>query len=633
MSYIITKLQPIKSYPTYQFYAKADSKTENPDSVFKICILETLKWIRARLKDFSDLPSQIMVYEPEEYNAFSLNTLESFSYSNGLILDVVYIEKKGVWSFKISETDMGANIGSKNERLPVHGRTFDTEITFAKQNEYVEIGVRTIVSEPSDTTADCEVFRPTVVKALAENTNIRLIQGGFILDKKPLEVKTKADAERLFSLYEDTRLNFPLVIICDTETKEIKADFTDFKPDNSSLDLKGGFSFNSSSNITVDATSFNFAKKANVPFKADKTKKAKEKPIIQKHEIKKEKLPVFDYASLADKLVGFGIIVFVDETLIKHVENKLQASLDYGKIIIIRNKETIEESAYNSYSKDMKQFFRDLREEIIAIPKRKQYVFGDVLFHSDAKLKEYHTKRHETSSLEELCDIYRLELDELRSQVKELSQHHTDMQQISDVLRITQKKAASLQNELETKSAEYDKLREEFRQKQDAYQKNADLITFYKKQIETASAFPTHKDDICDWIEEQYSDNIILTSRAKSEMKKYSGALDIASLCDGVVFINAYAQYRKHILDDEKLRLYAERNNWEVQSCGKEALRVRKSDYTVTYNDTQYIIDLHIKLGVKSEELIRIYFCWDDALNKIIIGSMPEHLATVKQNT
>ena len=636
MTYITTKLQSIKSYPTYQFYSKADSKTENLDNVFKICILETLKWIRARLKDFFDLPPQIMVPEPEKYDDFSMNDIESFSYSNGLNLDVVYIEKKGIWSFKITETDMGANIGSQNERLPVNGRTFDTEISFVKQTDCIEIGVKTIVSEPSDTVADCEVFRPTVVKALAENTNIRLIHVGFILDKKPLEVKTKADAERLFSLFDDESLNFPLVIVCDTETKEIKSELHDFKPDSTSLNIKGGFSLEKSFNISVDTSSFDFGLKKNsknVHFLKEKSQKVKEKSLLPKHEVKKEKLQVFDYNSLADKLVGFAIIVFVDESLIKHVENKLQASLDYGKISVIRNKEVIEEYYYNDYSKDMKQFFRNLRTEIIAMPKRKQYVFGDVLFHSDAKLKDYHTKRHETNSLEEQCDIYRLELDELRKQVKELSQHHTDMQMITDSLRIVQKKADSLQNAFEEKTAEYNKLREESEQKQNAYRKTADIISFYKKQVETASTFPTRKDDICDWIEDNYSENIILTSRAKSEMKKYSGSLDIVSLCDGIVFIDAYAQYRKHKISDEMLHLFAERNNWEVQNCGKEAIRVRKSDYTVNYNDTQYIIDLHIKHGVKAEELIRIYFCWDDSLQKIIIGSMPEHLATVKQNT
>ena len=56
MSYITTVVQPLKSYPTYQFYARADSRALDLQEVFKVCILETFRWLRARLKYFSDLP-------------------------------------------------------------------------------------------------------------------------------------------------------------------------------------------------------------------------------------------------------------------------------------------------------------------------------------------------------------------------------------------------------------------------------------------------------------------------------------------------------------------------------------------------------------------------------------------------
>jgi hypothetical protein len=81
------------------------------------------------------------------------------------------------------------------------------------------------------------------------------------------------------------------------------------------------------------------------------------------------------------------------------------------------------------------------------------------------------------------------------------------------------------------------------------------------------------------------------------------------------------------------LNLYAEHRKWEIQGCGKEALKVHRDDYTITIDGEQYILDQHIKRGVRTEELIRIYFCWDDKSRKIIIGSMPEHLATVKKST
>ena len=79
--------------------------------------------------------------------------------------------------------------------------------------------------------------------------------------------------------------------------------------------------------------------------------------------------------------------------------------------------------------------------------------------------------------------------------------------------------------------------------------------------------------------------------------------------------------------------MYAQRYPWEVTSCGKEALRVRREDYLVTFQNQKYLMDLHIRYGVKAKDLIRVYFFWEKKLQKIVIGCMPEHLATVKKNT
>ena len=627
MSYITTKLQPLKSYPTYQFYARVDSKSLDLQCTFKICILETFKWLRARLKKFSDLPEGMLTPEPENYADFSDDSIISFSYSNGLSVDVVYIEKKGVWSFRMTESDIGANIGKENERKPVQGRTFSTEIAFLKQGDYIEAGVRTICSEPSDTTADCEVFRPTVVKALADNANVRLMQSGFILNKKPLEINSKSDLERFFGIYEDNSLNFPIVLVADSETEIKEIDIEKISTLNKTFSAVNCFS---AVNVTLENSNPNL--KNISEFIPDKRKKSKDKP---KETIRTEKvkLPVFDYVELARGLVGFAVVVFVDDRYFKQISNKTHINLSYGDIVVISRKNIIERYSYKDYHNDMSGFLKSLRYEINAMPKRKQYDFGNVLFHSDAKLKEYHTKRHETTSLEEECRIYRLENAELKSQIKDISQYHTDMQQTAESLRTALKKIDSLQKELETCETLYKEALSNNEQKESAYQKNAELISFYKNQIEIAALFPTDKDKICDWIENSFAENIVLMQRAKAEMRKFSGNLDISSFCDGIVYMNSYAKYRKHEISEIELQLYAERNNWEVQNCGKETIKMRKSDYTVTYENEQYILDLHIKHGVKAEELLRIYFCWDEKRQKILIGSMPGHLATTRQGT
>ena len=51
MKYQTTNLQPTKRYPTYQFHARTAQKKLPAEQVFCICVLETLHWLRSRLKN------------------------------------------------------------------------------------------------------------------------------------------------------------------------------------------------------------------------------------------------------------------------------------------------------------------------------------------------------------------------------------------------------------------------------------------------------------------------------------------------------------------------------------------------------------------------------------------------------
>ena len=235
--------------------------------------------------------------------------------------------------------------------------------------------------------------------------------------------------------------------------------------------------------------------------------------------------------------------------------------------------------------------------------------------------------------MEEQCSIYELENAELKKQIKEYSQHDADKQQLAEALRAERKRNESLQKERDSLKAKLEESAAESHEKDSAYRRNAELMSFYKEQVNIVASFPTNKDSVCQWIDDNFSEQLTVAQRARAEMKKFNGPLDVAGLCDGILFLSAYVRFRRKEITEDTLKLYAERNNWEVQGCGSEALKMRKQDYTFLYNDKPYLLDLHIKRGVSAQELIRIYFCWDEASEKIIIGSMPGHLATVKKNT
>ena len=97
MLYATTQLQLTKSYPTYQLYLTASSRTCQPEEVFQICVLETLYWLRSRLQKFPDLPKDIQSPEPEDYRDFSEESLRSFSFEAGGNVDVIWLPKQHIW--------------------------------------------------------------------------------------------------------------------------------------------------------------------------------------------------------------------------------------------------------------------------------------------------------------------------------------------------------------------------------------------------------------------------------------------------------------------------------------------------------------------------------------------------------
>ena len=635
MTYVTTKVHSLKSYPTYQFCAAADPGTAGTDGVFKICILEAMRWIRSRLSDQTGLPPEFDTPDPQDYKSFSDDRISSFSYESGFQIEVVYIEELGVWSFRISEPDMGANIGTPQERAPVYGRSFATEIAFRKQSNCVEIGIKTVCSEPSDNRTDCEVFRPRVVKALAENPDIKLLHSGLIINGEPLRITSKAELERFIGIFEDPERSLPLIILADTAA-EVRIPSAEDIP--SGLPSAGFSAYRLSDRAVSPEQQLSIAPEL-LPYKAG----AKLEKVIKKQKVKSpgrpvkepaaEKLPMLDCEALASKLLGYAIVVFAGESFFKQIENKTRISLRHGDVVTVQGQQVTDRLAYAKYSRNMQAAFSELYAAGVEMPKRSAFNYGEVLFCSEAKQKEYHSKRKKTSSLEERCELYRLERDDLNRQVSELKQQQTDMTQTAAGFRTLRKKVELLERELEDKAAECERLEKEMSSKEDAYRRSSELIQFYKDRYELAADYPSDSGDVCKWIENSFPEEIIVAPRAVSEMRKYSGALDIFSLCDGIAYLAEYARYRQQKLSADELELFAEYGGWDIQGCGKEALKMFRTEYTVTVGGKQYILDQHIKHGNKSKDLIRIYFCWDAELGKIIIGSMPEHLATVRNAT
>ena len=630
MPYTTTHLHPTKSYPTYQLYATAVGKGMQAEDVLKICILETLRWLRSRLQDFPNLPEDIQTPEPADHVGFRMEMLHSFSFDAGGTIDVIWSEKNHIWSFCMTEADMGANLGTDRERPPVIGRTFRTEMSYCLREGYVEVGIRTICSDPYDCDAPCEVFRPTVVKELAGNPKFQLRHHGLNLDGQALQLDRKETLERLYDALSDGEFDLPVVYVAEPAAEIVKPQLPELNAMPYSFGVTKGFT----SKPELNGFSLNLEKTDVKPVlpKEKSAVKPQAEPKLSVPQTEKPELPKFPYEKLAKSMLGFAVVAYVPDKQRDAVNRKLGFDLHAGEILISHGKER-ERFSQKQYQKDVDAFYQSLKRELYLSPKRRNYGFGEVVFHSEARLLDLHHRRHETENLEETCRLYRLELEALRGQVRDLSQEKADMEQAWESLRLTQKKLLSAQELAEQRTSQLDALQAMQKEREEAYQRSVHIIDFYRNKAEIAAHYPDTKEHVCDWAEMVFGAELILTGDARSALRKYTGKLDLAMLCDALLYLDAYAKYRRGALSADALALYAERYSWEVQGCGKETLQMRQSDYLTTYKGTQYLLDQHIKYGVSAQVLLRIYFCWDDTLQKLIIGYLPGHLPTVKKGT
>lgn len=642
-TYKATTIKQLKSYPTYQFHAFSGAKC-NTNDTFVICILETFKWLNYRMKDYENLPEELSMPLPDDYKNFDMDKLNSFSLDLGFQIDVVYVQKKGIWSFRITEIDPGANPGTPTERKPVQGRTFTTEISYRLHKDCVEVGVRTICSEPADTTENCEVFRPAVVKALIANSNVGL-KYKYPIDGKVIDIESNANLEYLFSVIKDEKFDMPIVIVAESGYEnESKAELLDYKAladFNSAFSVTRSFSFNLDMNkhdvskMQIDMSKVGNLCKSPQSVQIEKANKFKKEKNYnaEKQVVVKTMLRSIDTATLAEKLAGFGVVITVKKKHFEKIRHELNISLDYGEIVIIHHGNIVHQQSYKSYSNEIENFHETIKKDVQLLPKRAVYNFGSIKFTSDARIAELQDKNESNLTKNEKIELLTRENSELRQQLSDERKRSVDASLREETNRVYQKKIRQLEDENESLNSKYSKAVNDYSNILSSYNKMSDIISFYKSKSLVAAEFPTETAKVCDWLEDKFSEYFIVSQNAKNIMKKYSGSLDVALLCDGLLYLSGYARYKKNEISEDVLELYAQANNWSIDRCGTESVRVYPDIYSCNVGSKKYTLDYHIKYGVKSQQLIRVYFCWDDEIKKIIIGSMPGHLATVKQKT
>lgn len=646
MNYITTKLTPLKSYPTYQLHSFVNGIKISSDNAFKICILEVMLWIRNRFECLSSIPDILNVPMPDQYEQFRLDDLSSFELNTGFDLKSIYIPEQKLWTFSITEPDMGANIGLSTERPAVQGRTFCTDVSFCNNGDVIETGVRIMCSEPVESEEACEVFRPTFIKMIAENKKLYM-KTVYPLNGTTIKADTRSSAEILAENIMNEKNDVPFILIAESgyeyEKKNEKINIianripTIHEISSEKINYKY-FDFGIrkfTDNIQID-----FSKMENIQkpmgelqkkeAKKSKATKVKEYSTDINDEKESVKMQSVDSDRIARKLVTLAFTVNIGEKQFSILKNKTGIDINNGDILVVWKENVIEKYTYKDYINDIKEFENRFIAFMKAFPKRRNISYGNVRFCSEARLIEINISKSENITLEEKADLLQNENRQLSEMLRDCQQREADKKRFYEDIRTINKKLERLLQENERLTSEKNMLQSEYKKMSSAYSDVSRIISFYKQKVRMTANAPNEKDRICNWIENNFAETLILTQRAKNEMKKYSGAMDTALLCDGIIYLHGYSLYRMGEITDKELELYASDAGWEACFSGKEAVKLYKSEYSVKYNNVTYILEQHIKYGVKSQNLIRVYFTWDDKLRKIIIGSMPEHLHTVK---
>lgn len=593
-------LLPNVKYPTFQLHALASGCGIDTESVLKIVILETMRWLRQRFRAF-ELPKELDMPEPSCFFDFELGSLKSFHLDVGYKLKIVWLPDSKTWTLQLTEPDLGTKPGELNpERMPVPGRLIETNISYVVVNGDVECGFKTVVSEPERTESSCEVFRYAFIKQLVRNPLIRLYQTWQLIEKARL-LESVSDLKRLKTWLTDKERMLPAVIISEhSQEKKCVPEFPEIS------DLYSGLRIPAQSRLELEM----------VP-----EKPVQDNPCIP-----------LDLTDLIRYRMGYAQFFILPASLRAEFYKNTGQETGNGEIIIIEPRKfggDIRRFKYLEIKRNPEKVRAELDLFIQTYARGKDMAFSNCVFVPKAKELERNKIIMATRSKEELADYYiekirdkDNELDEYRKKIWEKDSKITRLNRVIDELN-EEKKAV-------------------LRQLDDAEQKHKEMLKVKDEEIKRYEALlnrPQRPDGVIEWVEKYLSGKLILHERAKDMMRKITPEkVNLPLVCDALEHLatDFRDELRGNINEDERrLRSSKKYNrNFEIVLTRGPAVGMYPKEYKIKYKigykgkPVESLLDYHLKVGNDSANLLRIYFLYDEDKELIVVGSLPEHLST-----
>jgi flagellar motility protein MotE (MotC chaperone) len=614
-------LLPNVSYPTYQLHAVAGRDSQDVDAVLKICVLETADWLRRRFREI-DVPEALRLPPPNEYDAFSFDRLSSSFSDVGYELEIIWLAEEKIWALRLEEPDHGSNPGSEKQlRNPVPGRIIETNISYRATDQGVECGFKTVVSEPKGTDAECEVYRYTCIKNIARNPHAGLWQGQWKLSDDAHFLRYRGDVVNLAKWLQDESRMVPAVIISEYEEATTEKNERDMRNILSVADPYANPPQNLFDGIFHPV----------IPEGLD------DSVFIRRGHDEKSPKEIPEIAALPRYRMGFAHYFTLPEQMREHFAAKAEMPIDPGEIVIVDPPAfggAVRRYSYVQPKSDAKRIADEINSAIGNFPKNKKVNFGECVFAADARDREREKAIRLHQSKEELFDDYENKLQ--------------------DVVKNHKRESATLHSTIAQKSKEIEKLNELYKDLQD---KNAELVQSSREREEKLLKKIASKDElifwyqsrgerpttftgIIEWAGRKFADKLILHKKSHDGLRGADSSkskVDLAQACDALEYLAT--EYRSELLgelsEDERNSLCSQKYGRLFDVTPVKGLSAKSlPDYRIKYyagargKPVESTLDLHLRVGNDSENLLRIYFLYDKEKKLIVVGSMPDHLPT-----
>ena len=618
-------------YPTYQLYARMANRKLTPEEGLKFGVLVVLSWLRARLG--AAAPEELNFPGPDRYAEVSLEALPSLHINAGFVIDMISLPEKNLWSLQITEPDLGSNPGRADQpRQPVPGRIIETNVGFHVLGNDLEVGVQTVISDP-ETSAWADVYRPAFVKRLYDSPLFGLIHV-IPITSAAYMLNTKEQLGAMVGLLHNQEHQLPCIVF----TPARKVTYEDVNRHRLSPEQLANAA--SKGKLEKNFVSTNFSDKR---FGGPKMAEVLSGPLAKRKQetidlatvvpAKVEYFLPFDADKLAASLAAYGRVYRAHENMLPSLR-EYAPDLEYGDILIF------EPGCYGGKIAvvplgEPDGTYRELRQRMMNYCRGKVVDFGEIYFLGGAR----DMFMEHTSALRQASREQGKQWEVERSIIEKRWQGVLD-EKINEMERL-QKEMGKLQQALGTKEQVIGDNRREFEMELAGMQNRLAEREAYIAYLEGRLGRPRAKKDIPGWIKQKFAGRLQLHTRAIQALDSANVNPDrLELLYDALESLATdYWDYRFGGITEEEM-------NRRMGLKYKRGFVVTQvGDTTIEFKDEQYILpylaagvkkpvnrrmDYHLKVGNKTEHLIRIYFFHDEERKLIVVGYLPDHLDCVK---